>query len=226
MRIESRLCHKSESTTVVVVKGWNGNKVLGSALGEGETAEIAEDNAIRRLNQRLNKNESKQYKIENNEKVYINNNDNNFNLKAIKENEIETEVISRPNDWGKELTEIDSEIKRLKWSREDEISFLQKFYGYNNRYKITNYDELLNYLARLKNQKTKDNMEELIITNESLIEESEILLEELSWDHNIGRKFLKNEFNVSTRKELNRNQLILFVNKLKEIRKDSLDKSP
>ena len=224
MRIESRLCHKSEMSTIVIVKGWNENKVLGTALGEGATAEIAEDNAIRRLNQRLFEKQSNLNKIENNNTGSLKNIENSVKLNDINKDDSETDINYNPKDWDKELTEIDSEIKRLKWSRDEEISFLQKYYGYNNRYKITNYDELINYLERLKKLKPKEGLTEEAITNDFLIEESEKLIKELSWDYNIGREFLKNEYNVSTRKELNRNQLILFVNKLKQIKKESLDK--
>ena len=57
---------------------------------------------------------------------------------------------------------------------------------------------------------------------QSLIDESEILLKELSWDHIRGREYLQNEFNVSTRKELNEAQLTSFVRRLKSIRNQNL----
>ena len=53
MRIESKLCHLSETKAVVQVSGWVNDKNVGSALGEGPTAELAEDKAIFRLNKRL-----------------------------------------------------------------------------------------------------------------------------------------------------------------------------
>ena len=56
----------------------------------------------------------------------------------------------------------------------------------------------------------------------TLIEESDIILRDLSWDHIQGREYLQKEFNVSTRKELNEKQLISFVEKLKSIRNQYL----
>ena len=53
MRIESKLCHVSESKTIVLVYGWLNDKNLGSALGEGPTVDAAEDKAISRLNKRV-----------------------------------------------------------------------------------------------------------------------------------------------------------------------------
>ena len=77
---------------------------------------------------------------------------------------------------------------------------------------------------RLKNN--PNDLEALIFSVESLttyafgflIEESDRILRDLSWDHTQGREYLQNEFNVSSRKELNEKQLIIFVDKLKSIR--------
>ena len=56
----------------------------------------------------------------------------------------------------------------------------------------------------------------------NLIEESEKILKELAWDHNKGREFLKKEINVSTRMDLDKNQLFSFLDKLKSIRNNYL----
>ena len=53
MRIESKLCHISENKAVVQVYGWINEKTVGSALAEGSTVELAEDNAILRLKKRF-----------------------------------------------------------------------------------------------------------------------------------------------------------------------------
>ena len=55
-----------------------------------------------------------------------------------------------------------------------------------------------------------------------LIEESEIILKELSWDYKKGREYLQREFNVSTRKELDEQQLLIFIENLKSIRNQLL----
>ena len=70
MRIESNLCHISENKAVVCSYGWINEEKIGSALGEAENVEKAEDNAIARLMQRLNKpnfvdNKSKVIKTDN-----------------------------------------------------------------------------------------------------------------------------------------------------------------
>ncbi len=223
MRIESKLCHSSENKAIVLVEAWDNDRTLGSALGEGSTAESAEDNAISRLYKRINYKKSnvdsinKSIKLITEKDKSINSIEQNDNL----ENNLENDV---PNDWSKELSEIDYEMNRLQWSREDELNFLKKEFGYNNRNKITKYSEIINYLNILKNiSKVKDEGGDKLKID-TIIKESDNILNLLSWDHNKGREFLKKEFNVSSRKELNKDQLIAFVNKLKDISNESTSK--
>ncbi len=220
MRIESKLCHVSENKTIVQVIGWLNDKNLGSALAEGKTVELAEDKAIIRLNKRIYVGQK------NDETVKSSNEENkktNSKVELPKSEKIEKlNINNEPSDWSNELTAIDLEIQRLKWSRDEENSFLDKTLGFKNRNKITNYRDILKYLNLLK--KT-DNQKESKLVNRNintLIEESDTILRDLSWDHNQGRDYLQKEFDVSTRKELSEKQLISFVQKLKSIRNQLL----
>tara|TARA_B100000214_G_scaffold179781_1_gene129467 strand:- start:648 stop:1316 length:669 start_codon:yes stop_codon:yes gene_type:complete len=216
MRIESKLCHVSENKVVVQVNGWLNDKNLGSALAEGPTVEIAEDKAILRLNNRVNEDK-----------------ENVENIKTINEEQINTpskvelpksekidniNVNNEPSDWSNELIAIDSEIQRLKWTRDEEIKFLVKNLGYNSRNKITKYTDIIRYLNLLKQTNYQNPVKVVNEDLNKLIEESDTILKDLSWDNIQGREYLQKEFNVSTRKELNKKQLILFVEKLKYIR--------
>ena len=214
MRIKSKLCHLSENKAVVQVTGWINDKDIGSALAEGSTVEIAEDKAISRLDKRIN-NENNS---ENNIKI---NNDNMSRTQSNlefpkKENTEYVNENQEPIDWSNELAAIDVEIERLKWSREEEIKFLEKNLGLNNRNKITKYKDIINYLSILKKIDNSNNQN--LINIENMIKESDFILKELSWDNKQGREYLKNEFNVTTRKNLDINQLRSFVEKLKSIR--------
>ena len=142
MRIESNLCHISENRTVVQVNGWINDMKIGSALAEGSTVEVAEDKAISRLEKRINaiiKDDTniksiKEDKIKTPLKIELPNSDK---IELPKREKIESANIHQePSDWSSELTSIDSEIERLKWSRDDEIVFLEKNLGYKNRNKI------------------------------------------------------------------------------------------
>ena len=224
MRIESTLCHISENKAVVKVNGWLNEKIVGSALGEGNTVEIAEDRAISRLYKRinnLNKDEETKNEMLNDDRK----NQKTFKIELHKNENINlNNDIEVPIDWSTELTEIDSEIKRLKWTRDDEVKFLEKHLGYNSRSKITSYKEIIKYLNILKN--IDNNLTKNVNSGKrySLIEESDNILKELHWDHNQGREFLQKEFKVSTRKELNEKQLVSFIVKLKSIRNQNLSK--
>ena len=217
MRIETKLCHVSENKAIVQVSGWINNQNLGSALAEGATVEIAEDKAITRLNNRINLKINKESKI------------NSFKEDKIKSTlkvelpKSEKKIINNePSDWSSELTEIDSLIERLNWNRDDENRFLEKNLGINNRNKITKYNDIVDYLNLLKDIE-KGGQSKLFKENiNRLIEESDSILRDLSWDHLQGREYLQKEFNVSTRKELNQEQLISFVSKLKSIRSQYL----
>ncbi len=222
MRIESKLCHVSENKIVVQVTGWNNDKSLGSALAEGPTVEFAEDKAISRLTKRI-------YDEKNNDAINVTKNEEQIktplNVQLPKNKNTEDSNSSRqPNDWSDELTKIDAEIERLKWSRNDEIYFIQKNFGYNHRNKITNYSEIVKYLNLLRELDINDESKVVHRTTISLIQESDRILNDLSWDHIQGREYLQKEFNVSTRKELNEKQLISFVEKLQSIRKKYLSK--
>tara|TARA_B100000700_G_scaffold324382_1_gene430397 strand:+ start:5605 stop:6261 length:657 start_codon:yes stop_codon:yes gene_type:complete len=213
MRIDSKLCHLADNKAVVKVIGWIDEKKVGSALAEATSVELAEDKAIIRLTKRLGKLINTDERNKSNEIQQIN---KKITVELENKHSADNkEIVQEPIDWSDDLAAIDLEIKRLNWSRVDEVNFLKKELGYNNRNKITNYKELINYLNILKktNNHNPSNVSNSHI--KSLINESENLLKELSWDYKKGREYLQKEFNVSTRKELNEKQLISFVDKLK-----------
>ncbi len=217
MRIESRLCHVSENKTIVLVTGWLNEQKLGSALAEGATVDLAEDKAISRLNKRIKlmTNKETTIKSENDDKTK-----NPLKIELPKSEKIN--INQEPSDWSNELTAIDSEIKRLNWSREDEINFLEKNLGFKNRQKITNYSDIIKYISLLKKIEISNKSEEFNRNINTLIEESDTIIRELSWDNIKGREYLQKEFNVSTRKELNEEQLLSFIEKLKLVRNQYL----
>ena len=216
MRIESKLCHVSENKTIVQVIGWSSDKNLGTALGEGPTVEHAEDRAISRLKERLNTKSNMETSISSNKENKIK---TPLKIELPKNNKLENTNISKdPSDWSNELAAIDVEIERLKWSRDDEKDYLEKTFGFNSRNKITNYRDIVEYLSLLRKINSLDSNNNIKAKIKTLIDDSDTILRDLSWDNKQGREYLQKEFNVSTRMELDEKQLISFVEKLKKIR--------
>ena len=216
MRIESKLCHVSENKTIVQVIGWSSDKNLGTALGEGPTVEHAEDRAISRLKERLNTKSNMETSISSNNENKIK---TPLKIELPKNNKLENTNISKePSDWSNELAAIDVEIERLKWSRDDEKDYLEKTFGFNSRNKITNYRDIVEYLSLLRKINSLDSNNNIKAKIKTLIDDSDTILSDLSWDNKQGREYLQKEFNVSTRMELDEKQLISFVEKLKKIR--------
>ena len=121
------------------------------------------------------------------------------------------------NIFSKKFTvEIGDPINKKKYLQIFENN-MQKI----NSPKITNYNDIVKYL-NLLNKLDKPTHSQFVSENiNTLIKESDNILRDLSWDHIQGREYLLREFNVSTRKELNEEQLLSFVEKLKSIRNQS-----
>ena len=106
---------------------------------------------------------------------------NQSNVELPTRQKLETSSVNEePTDWSKELTAIDLEIKRLNWNRDDEIKFLEKNLGYNNRNKITKYNEILHYLNILRQTDNSGKSKLNSSYIETMMKESDVILRELS----------------------------------------------
>ena len=231
MNIEINLCHIDHERVIVKVQAFEGGDSLGSSLGEGKTIDLAEQRAIEKLNIRIS---IPDIKAKNQQKILLDNKNqvleqpskslNVVDKQAISE-ENETNLIENnklnkdihiPNDWGKDLATIDIELKRLNWNKQDEQAYLQHLLGYNNRNKITKYNELQILVEGLKFLKSgskpdfgKESIDDLII-------KSSIIINKLNWDSRQGREFLQSKFKVKSRQELDKKQLLQFIILLKQ----------
>ncbi len=237
MRIHSELCHKDENIAIVKVTGWENDKILGTSLGEANSAEEAEDRAIKRLINLLN---TKKVDGTSSEKSNIVDSSNNLNKiiqqdiinnsKAKKDIETksprevdEDKIISKnsiteqkePIDWSEELSIIDANLKRLCWDREKEGIYLDRAFGYKNRNMITEFSVIKKFVEALEKTKsgTKPEFADLPLQREDLMQKSNKLLSLLDWDMPKARTYLNSKFNCQTRQQLTDNQLSEF-NKL------------
>ena len=191
MDFRSELCHIEQTRAIVRVTAWNGDVNLGNTFGEAETAELAEDRAIKRLLKRMN---SKQNDILNNSsnllpevndiptdnsnntnKDHLNdtnkdhlNDTNKYNKLKLQGNEGENThneedmTLNVPNDWTEILTAIDLEMKRLGWGKTEEAVYLEKLFNCKNRNRITDYNSITLLLDMLKRLRSGDTPDILV----------------------------------------------------------------
>ena len=229
MLIQSELCHIEANRTIVRVSAWKGEKSLGSALGEGPTVEIAEDKGIKRLMDRIKLENlvSSDELIERNKvTIHSTNEDKNKQDRDCSNDTKQTLTNSNkdPEEWSKELSEIEIEIKRLKWDRQQENKFLKEFCGKADRNRITSYRDLLKYLERLKSIKENETNDGQLEESEKnkLISSSDYIIKKLNWSTAKAREFLNKKMKVSSRQQLKEDDLKEFISLLKlEIKDDS-----
>ncbi len=236
MKIQTELCHSEPSKAIVRVTAIENEIVLGSSLGEGITAEEAEDRAIARILNRVNENktlcEQETYKNYSEDSK-----NNSITKRAITENKKEykaTHTIDSnnndisvainegpPQDWSEELAEIDNELKRLNWDRDKEQIYLTRAFGHASRNRITKYEKIQALQQTLKDLQQGDSPEDatLPITRKNLLIECDNLLKDLNWNADTGRSFLQEKMNLNSRQNLNNSQLLEFNRLLQEQKK-------
>ena len=244
MQIKSELCHITKERAVVRASAWNSDECLGSALGEGDTSETAEERAIQRLLNRLNQGENtssvvrKQNirEIKGNELKEYNNQitstKEDLPLRNIKDesksaienkgNHISTEGDSRNDvirDWSNELTKLDIELKRIGWGKKEESDFINNIFGYKTRVKMTDYSDLILLITELskigKGTKVEDANKNNNVSN--LIIKNNQILEKLGWNHEKARSFLASTIGSKSRKELSVDKLLRFNQHLQSL---------
>ena len=62
------------------------------------------------------------------------------------ESEETSSIIQEPEDWSEELAEIELNLHRLEWSKQDENKYLKKLLNISDRSRIIRYEDLNNYL--------------------------------------------------------------------------------
>ena len=230
MQIQVKLCHTDPNRCIVHVSGWQGGEHLGSALGEGPTAESAEDRALGRLIQRLaNKTshlndsdlvETQETKTDASTnkrliRVPFQKDEQNHqpkNTEQLSTSEHQVDAQTDPEDWSDELAAIDHELQRIGWDREQEMLYLQKCFGHSSRHRITRYSELNAYLNQLKELKPGEGPNEAgkPLRRTDLLNQCDQLLEKLRWTPEQGRRYLQEQLKARSRQQLNDQQLLSF----------------
>ena len=235
MQIHAELCHVDTLRCVVRVEARDGDLRLGSALGEAQTSEAAEDRALERLRRRLNPPEPTQVtktdslkppaierstaqkveKVETNEKVQTG------SPKAPDPQSVPdapSESPTDPEDWSDELAAVDLEIRRIGWDRDMERQYLERAFGFGSRHRLTRYSDLTGYLRQLRvmNPGARPETAAVPIRRGDLIEQGNVMLKELAWSADKAREFLNQQLGANSRQQLSDEQLLQFNMLLEE----------
>lgn len=239
MLLQARLVHAEPGNRVVELSAqWNG-ELLGTALGEGSTAEEAEDRALRRLESRLRdrllpsapepvapRSESDPTRAAQPAAAPV-----RVEPPApapasaepppgplLPETPEAPEGLEDPEDWSAELAQIDLELRRLGWGREQEGLYLERVFGHPSRSRLTRYSDLKALLKALNalQDGSDPSLAPVPLRRSELLAQSDVLMSQLGWDAVRGKRFLEANLQVSSRQQLSDVQLLQFNMLLEE----------
>jgi len=226
-QLEVQLVHAEAGSRIVLVQLRRAGQILDSALGEAATAELAEDRARQRLQGRPQPQiELEAREPEAKEKVAR---EPMARPKAPAPIAIPASQTSQPEslqppaqppevpqvdpeDWSAELAQLELELQRLGWDRDQEAVYLQRVFGNPNRNRLTNYADLQAYLAALQgfSPGTQASSAPAPLRRRELLSQCDQLLAQLQWEPGQGRALLEQHFSLTSRQQLSDAQLLQF----------------
>ena len=236
MRFHSELCHIDSTRCIVGVSAWNGDKPLGSTLGEASNSVDAEKQAISRLKERLctysstsedyeekvrlkmNKINVKDENLDNTEQINVNHigkTEKNYNINNI----LPITSDNNPKDWSSELAAIDLELNRLNWCKDDEKNLIYKLFSHDQRQKILDYKELILYLDILRSLKKGQSSKniDLKANRNYLVHKTNKSIVLLNWTQDKAKASLYDKYGCQSRNELTEEKLYEYSKYLESI---------
>ena len=236
MQLQARLVHAEPGRRVVEASAHRNGVLLGSALGEGGTAEEAEDRALARLQARLEgtppaqtepapsaatqpqPSRDSQTPAGSTDTAPTSAQHQSLELPALPKApappaaEPLQEPPPDPEDWSGELAQIDLQLRRLGWQREQENAYLERAFTHPSRSRLTTYADLLAYLQALQTLEPGSDpaTAPVPLRRRDLLSQCDALLAQLQWDSGQGRQFLERQFQLSSRQQLSDAQLLQF----------------
>ncbi len=124
----------------------------------------------------------------------------------------EPDVTADPEDWSDELAQVELELKRLGWGREEEAAYLARAFNHPSRSRLVRYVDLMGYLNALQQLAPGSRPEQAAtpLRRRDLLDQSDQLLGQLQWGAAEGRAFLEQHFQLNSRQQLNDQQLLQF----------------
>ncbi len=234
-----QLVHAEAGRRVVLASAMEQDRCIAAALGEAGTAEAAEERARSRLAAVVNPEQPLQQPSINTDnrsssdaratsatarpeatpRPAMAETAGTVHRSAPTKPEIELspsgdhlEPEPDPEDWSGELANLELQLRRLGWDRDQEATYLQRAFGHGSRARLTRYGDLLAYLRALENLTPGSDPQSCAVPlrRSDLLLQSDQLLGQLGWDASRGRQLLESRFSRSSRQQLNDNQLLEF----------------
>ena len=226
MQLKARLVHAEAGRRVVRVSAWQQGACLGSALGEAESAEAAEDRAIERLQQRLGSTAAAppppapapiaappaRTSMIRRPRAEAAETSTPVEPPPSPELPLLEGLAPAPDDWSDELAALDLHLQRLGWGRDQESTYLQRAFGHPSRSRLTSYGDLSAYLKAVQQLSpgTDPGSAPVPLRRADLLSQCDQMLQQLQWDANQGRAFLEEHFQLASRQQLSDEQLLHF----------------
>jgi hypothetical protein len=225
MLIEIELVHAATGQRVVRARAMAAEGCLAMALGEGATAEEAEEKARTRLTAQLAAQTSGQPQRPGRpqpsaaapvapgqvapDQAHA---EQPAALPEPAAEPAEQEPEADPEDWSSELASLDLQLQRLGWSREQESTYLARAFGHGSRSRLTTYADLMAYLKVLEAMPAgaEPDSAAVPLKRSDLLSQCDQLLGQLGWDAGRGRRLLESQFGRSSRQQLSDSQLLAF----------------
>ena len=228
MQLQARLVHAESGRRVVELSAHRNGELLGSTMGEGATAEEAEDRALARLQTRLQARLGSDgarppfVPVPASEPTSVQSSLPEPQPRGIAATRPDgagqpsvaatQEPPPDPEDWSSELAQVDLQLRRLGWQREQEGTYLKRAFGHPSRGRLTAYSDLLAYLQALEALEvgSDPSCAPVPLRRRELLAQCDALLSQLRWNASQGRHFLEHQFQVSSRQQLSDAQLLQF----------------
>ena len=224
MDFRVRLVHAGSSQRIVLVRAFQGERCVGSALGEAASAEDAEDRAIDRLRQRLRSapapstspggpGPAEATASPAGPRPGANPPSQRPPGETPKGPEgADQEPPVDPEDWSADLMAVDQLLRHLGWGREEERVYMHRLFGHPSRSKLTRYADLMVLRRALESLLPgSDPMHApLPVLRSELLTQCDGLLTQLGWTTERARQSLESHFAVTSRQHLTDDQLLAF----------------
>jgi hypothetical protein len=251
MELQAELVHAESGRRVVRVTAHEGGRCLGSALGEAEDAETAEERAIARLRGRLTPGpatlatppppaplpepttaaavtpalgpapapaQPASETTGSEGSAAASEASPTTETSPVTEAGSSAEPPMDPEDWSQELIQLDLQLQRLGWNREQEGIYLQRAYGHPSRSRLTRWADLTAFLRALEELAPAADpaTAPVPLRRRDLLAQGDAMLERLGWDSAAARRFLCRELGAQSRPQRSDVQLLQFNMLLEE----------